>query len=86
MLYPEGQISLTGQLQPLKRGAGLVAVEMRSPVVPVKISGTDRVLPLGRAVPRPGPVTVRFGAPLHFGAHESYVDATARIEAALRQL
>jgi long-chain acyl-CoA synthetase len=86
MIYPEGQISVTGEMQPLKRGTGLVAVDMQSPVVPVKIIGTNRVLPLGKVMPRRGPVTVRFGKPLRFARHETYENATARIEAALRAL
>jgi long-chain acyl-CoA synthetase len=86
IIFPEGQISLTGQFQPLKRGAGLVAVEMKSPIVPVRIIGTDKVLPLGKAMPHRGLVTVRFGPPLRFAGQETYEDATAKIDQALRSL
>ncbi|WP_316043365.1 hypothetical protein [Actinomadura sp. CNU-125] len=37
-----------------------------APVVPVALEGTDRAQPRGRAVPRPGRIGVRFGAPLRF--------------------
>jgi len=39
VLFPEGKVSKDGSLLPLKRGAGLVAVEMGVPVVPIKIEG-----------------------------------------------
>ncbi|MEI6082865.1 MAG: AMP-binding protein [Verrucomicrobiota bacterium] len=86
MIFPEGQISVTGELQPLKRGTGLVAVEMKCPIVPVRITGTREVLPLGKVWPRRGPVTVRFGPPLRFGRDETYEGATAKVEQALRAL
>lgn len=86
IIFPEGQISVTGQFQALKRGAGLVAVEMKSPVVPVHITGTDKVLPLGKAMPHRGPVTVRFGRPLRFNQRATYEDALAKIDQAMRGL
>lgn len=87
VLYPEGRISRNGELQPLKRGAGLVAVEMDVPVVPVKISGTNTIVPYSALWPRRrGKVTVRFGEPLHFSRRESYIRATGKIHAALSRL
>ncbi len=87
VLYPEGEISPAAELLPLKRGAGLVAVEMGVPVVPVRISGTAEIMPSGEFLPRRrGAVTVRFGKPLRFGPRDSYIDATGAIESALRRL
>jgi 1-acyl-sn-glycerol-3-phosphate acyltransferase len=64
ILYPEGTRSPDGQMQTFKPGAGLFAMELGVPVVPARIEGTHRILPKGRFMPRIGPVTVRFGAPL----------------------
>ncbi|MCG3148507.1 MAG: 2-succinylbenzoate--CoA ligase [Verrucomicrobiae bacterium] len=85
MIFPEGQISVTGEFQPLKRGTGLVAVDMKAPIIPVRIIGTDKVLPLGKFIPRRGPVTVRFGKPMRFTG-ESHENATTMVEQALRTL
>ena len=64
ILYPEGTRSPDGQMRAFKTGAGLFAISLGVPVVPARIEGTHQILPKGRSVPRTGPVTVRFGAPL----------------------
>lgn len=64
LIYPEGTRSTTGMLQPFKSGTGLLARELRIPVVPIGIEGTHHILPKGASWPRPGPVTVRFGTPV----------------------
>jgi long-chain acyl-CoA synthetase len=66
LIYPEGTRSATGELLAFKLGIGLLATELRLPVVPVAVLGGHDVLPKGRIIPRPGPVRVRFGAPLWF--------------------
>ncbi len=37
LIYPEGKLTVGGPLQPFKAGAGLIAVEGGTPVVPVKL-------------------------------------------------
>jgi 1-acyl-sn-glycerol-3-phosphate acyltransferase len=64
ILYPEGTRSPDGEMRAFKPGAGLFASELGVPVVPAYIEGTNRILPKGRFVPRPGDVTVRFGEAL----------------------
>jgi len=88
LVFPEGRMRRDGEaLLPLKGGAGVIAVEMGVPILPVAIAGTDRIMPPGTFVPRRrGSVTVRFGQPLQVAPEEPYEAATARIEAALRDL
>jgi long-chain acyl-CoA synthetase len=64
LVYPEGTRSVTGRLQPFRSGTGLLAAELRVPVVPIGIAGTHALLPKGSRRPRRGPVTVRIGVPL----------------------
>jgi long-chain acyl-CoA synthetase len=64
LIYPEGTRSSTARLQPFKNGIGLLATELQVPVVPVGVQGGFQILPKGRSRPRPGPVKVRFGAPI----------------------
>lgn len=66
ILYPEGTRSLDGKMQTFKSGVGLFALELGVPVVPAYIEGTHQILPKGRSMPRPGPVTVRFGKAISF--------------------
>ena len=66
ILYPEGTRSPDGKMRAFKSGAGLFARELGVPVVPAYIEGTHRILRKGCSVPRPCPLTVRFGEPLEF--------------------
>ncbi len=61
-LFPEGGINRTQEaLAPLRPGVILLSARARAPILPAWIFGTDRALPLGKVVPRPLPVGVRFG-------------------------
>ena len=64
LVFPEGTRSPTGRMGPFKAGAGILALELDVPLVPVAITGTFAALPKGRRWPRHARVTVRFGAPL----------------------
>ncbi|WP_409331118.1 lysophospholipid acyltransferase family protein [Trujillonella humicola] len=68
-IYPEGTRSRDGRLGRGKTGVAWLALTADCPVVPVAVSGTDRVQPVGATWPRPHRVTVTFGAPLTFPEH-----------------
>lgn len=85
IVYPEGRMSASGKLQPLKQGAGLIAIEMDSLIVPVKIEGTNTIVPPGKVAPRRrGEVKVTFGKAMKFDRRDSYIHATRKIEQAIR--
>lgn len=65
-IYPEGTRSLDGRLYRGRTGVAWLALTSGAPVVPVALHGTDRLQPVGKRLPRPHRVTVRFGRPLHF--------------------
>jgi 1-acyl-sn-glycerol-3-phosphate acyltransferase len=69
-IYPEGTRSPDGRLYRGRTGIARLALMTGTPVVPFAMIGTDRVQPGGRGLPRPGRVTVRFGAPLDFSRYE----------------
>ncbi|MEV4641896.1 lysophospholipid acyltransferase family protein [Actinoplanes sp. NPDC049548] len=66
-IHPEGSRSRDGRLYRGRTGVAWLALASGAPVVPVAVIGTDRVQPVGKRLPRPGRVTVRFGEPLRFG-------------------
>lgn len=81
LIFPEGKISPNGKLQPFKKGAGLLAVEMGVPIIPIKIEGTREISPPYVIFPRHrGKVSVSFGKPLLFTKQDSYGVATETIE------
>lgn len=63
-LYPEGTRSRDGRLYRGRTGVAHLALTAGVPVVPVGISGTERLQPVGARLPRVVPITVEFGAPI----------------------
>lgn len=63
LVFPEGTRSPDGRLQPLRDGVATLAIRSGALIVPIGVSGTDRVWPRSR-LPRPGGrVVVRVGEP-----------------------
>ena len=87
VVFPEGQMSVDGRLQKLKRGTGLIAVEMDSWVIPVKIIGTSNIVPYCKLLPRRrGEVIIKFGKPIKLNRSVKYDSATVQLEQSLRNL
>jgi 1-acyl-sn-glycerol-3-phosphate acyltransferase len=64
-LAPEGTRSLDGRIGKLKKGGFHLALETRTPIVPVAIRGTIDILPRGGKVMQTGKrVDVTIGAPI----------------------
>ncbi len=86
VVFPEGQMSKDGKLLPLKRGTGLVAVEMDCLVVPVNIRNLEKLVPYEYFLPRKrGVVTVTFGKPIKITRSMTYDQATDVIAGALQE-
>jgi 1-acyl-sn-glycerol-3-phosphate acyltransferase len=86
LVYPEGTRSTDGRLQEFRPGVGHLAIETRSPVVPMHVRGTHRVMPKGRRFPLPAPVTVRIGKPMVPDPGEASRSFASRVEGAVREL
>jgi long-chain acyl-CoA synthetase len=86
LIYPEGELTPGGPMKPFLAGTGLLALESGIPVVPIRLHirkmGNPRRIPFLRR----GDVEVRFGEPLHFSRSTPYLEATAAIERAVREL
>lgn len=59
LFFPEGHRSRDGRLQRFYRGAFRLAVETGAPLVPLCLTGTDKLLPPGRLRLEPARVTLR---------------------------
>ena len=66
VMYPEGGRSVSGRLQKPMPGIGMIVALSGAKVVPVYVTGTDKVLPVGSWMIRIHPVTVFIGKPLDF--------------------
>jgi 1-acyl-sn-glycerol-3-phosphate acyltransferase len=64
VVFPEGTRSRTGRLLPFKKGPFVLALAAQVPVVPVYVSNTFQILPKGRILLTPQPITIQFGTPI----------------------
>jgi 1-acyl-sn-glycerol-3-phosphate acyltransferase len=64
VVFPEGTRSMDGRLLPFKRGGFLLAAKTSTPVVPVTLRGTQKILPKGAWRLRPGIVDVHVSDPI----------------------
>lgn len=86
-IFPEGPFSREGRLVPGQPGVGLIALRSGVPVVPAGIRGTFEALHGRRFyLPRPHPLSVRFGSPLHFGPGGAARPSPEAREAATRRV
>lgn len=65
VIFPEGHRSGTGVLLPAHPGAAYIALRTGAPIVPVAISGTQRLFKSPRLGPWAPRVTIRYGRPFH---------------------
>src|SRR4051794_40261151 len=78
-IYPEGTRPRDGRLYRGRTGVAYLALTSGAPVVPVGLTGTEHIQPVGSRLPRLADVTVRFGPPLHFhGAYDGVPPGRAR--------
>ena len=94
-VFPEGQVSDDGRLNPLMSGVALMALRANVPIVPAAIIGTHRAISPPNCIPHftPGGVVVRFGPPINpsivpvgLGRREQADWLTARLDEAIRAL
>jgi len=77
-VYPEGTRSRDGRLYRGKTGVAWLALNAGVPVVPVALTGTDKVQPIGSKGIRPAKVTIQFGEPLNLSHHGKADSGRAR--------
>ena len=88
LIYPEGRLTVGGPLQPFKAGAGLIAVEGGSPIVPVKLKIHRMSIIDRRRFPAAlrGDVELVVGEPIWFDSTMDHATATTQLEAAVAAL
>jgi 1-acyl-sn-glycerol-3-phosphate acyltransferase len=80
-IYPEGTRSHDGRLYRGRTGVAVMALRAGVPVIPVAMLGTFELQPPGRALPRLGRVTIRFGQPLDFSRYAGMSEDRAVLRA-----
>jgi 1-acyl-sn-glycerol-3-phosphate acyltransferase len=91
-IYPEGERSWDGRIQPLRLGTIRLVLKAGVPVVPCGIVGLYDFWPRWDRPPRRlpfvkrMPVTIRFGAPMSFGRHDDRASREAVLDQTLETI
>jgi fatty-acyl-CoA synthase len=87
LIFPEGTFTASPGLRPFRLGAFQTAVEAGRPVVPMALRGARRVLRDKTLIPRPGPIDLWVGEPLHANGTgwSAVVDLRDRVAAAIAE-
>jgi 1-acyl-sn-glycerol-3-phosphate acyltransferase len=64
LVYPEGTRSPDGRLQHFKKGVFVMAIKAGAAIVPISVSGSNKIMPKGKFVIRPGRVRITFHEPV----------------------
>lgn len=79
LYFPEGGRTRDGSWGDIREGIGMLAQNLRIPILPVAIKGGEKILPAGAAWPRRNTVHIAFGAPFQLnGLH--YRKAAERVK------
>lgn len=87
-IFPEGQLTETGELQPIKAGVALIVRMAGVPCVCLGLKHTEQVVPYGTLRPRFSKerVEANWGEPRTFDKNATAEEITAWIESELRRL
>ena len=66
LVFPEGEMTPDGKLQPFRAGIGLLAKNLKLPVIPVRIDGAYEIREARSHFNRPGRIRVHIGKPVEF--------------------
>jgi long-chain acyl-CoA synthetase len=66
LVFPEGDMTPDGKLQPFRAGIGLLAKNLKLPVVPMRIDGAYEIREARSRFNRPGRIRVHIGKPVEF--------------------
>jgi 1-acyl-sn-glycerol-3-phosphate acyltransferase len=87
-IFPEGTISRSFELQPLKTGAVRIAADAGVPLIPIVLWGTQRFLTKGkpRDFGRHKTVAIEVGAPMHPAPADNPGQLTRELQARMEEM
>jgi long-chain acyl-CoA synthetase len=88
LVFPEGHVNdtLDGRMDKFQPGIGLLAQNLKLPIIPMRLEGLAQMKQAHRRMARPGEITVHIGAPITFPDGTSPEEITAKLESMVRDL
>jgi long-chain acyl-CoA synthetase len=86
LIFPEGDLTPDGTLQIFRAGIGLLASDLKIPVVPMHIDGAYEIREARSLFNRPGCVRVTIGKPVEFSAGTAPQEITRVLQKSVAEL
>jgi long-chain acyl-CoA synthetase len=88
LVFPEGIINDrdSPEMVPFQQGIGLLAENLRLPIVPLRLDGVWQMKQQRRRLARAGEIIIRIGAPVRFKEGSSPADIAAELQMLVRSL
>jgi long-chain acyl-CoA synthetase len=86
LIFPEGKLTEDGKLCPFRTGVGLLANNLRIPVLPMRIDGLFEIKNTGKKFAAPGKIHVRIGKPLRFAPETNPEEIARALQKAVETL
>jgi len=88
LIFPEGEVnnSEDGHMAPFQSGIGLLAQNLRIPIIPMRLDGVWQMKRERRRLAHLGEITVRLGAPVTFSPGTSADEIARSLESLVRSL
>lgn len=83
LVFPEGTRSVDGRLATFKKGPFFLAMQTGAPIIPVAISGTQRLMGKGSSLVTPGEVSVRMLEAIDPAGFTTREELTVAVRAAI---
>ena len=86
LVFPEGRHTEDGKLRPFRTGVGLLANNLRIPILPMRIDGLFEIKNAGKRYAAPGKIQVRIGKPMQFAPETNPEEIARALQKAVESL
>jgi long-chain acyl-CoA synthetase len=86
LVFPEGKHTEDGKLLPFRSGVGLLANNLRIPILPMRIDGLFEIKKAGKKFAAPGKIQVRIGKLVQFAPGTDPEEIAGALEKAIEAL
>jgi long-chain acyl-CoA synthetase len=86
LVFPEGKYTQDGKLSPFRSGVGLLASNLRIPILPIRIDGLFELKQAGKKFAPPRKIHLRIGKPVQFAPETDPDTITQALQKAVESL